>query len=155
MAAPDCLELGVLERLHAQRHAVHPGRPPPPERVIRDVLRIRFEGDLGDRVGGAVPGPDQPTAPEEPETATPEDALAQADELLKEAQEALDANDLGTYQEKVDEAATLIDEALATLAPATRQPAGEPGDADAGSETETEATAPSTAPLETVPVDGG
>jgi uncharacterized membrane protein (UPF0182 family) len=114
-----------------------------------------FEGDLGDRVGGAVPGPDQPTAPEEPETATPEDALAQADELLKEAQEALDANDLGTYQEKVDEAATLIDEALATLAPATRQPAGEPGDADTGSETETEATAPSTAPLETVPVDGG
>jgi uncharacterized membrane protein (UPF0182 family) len=74
-----------------------------------------FEGDLGDRVGSTPTGPDEPSAPEEPDTLTPAEALARADELLEEAQEALEANDLGGYQQKVDEAAVLIDEALREL----------------------------------------
>ena len=67
---------------------------------------------------------------------TPEEVLARADELLREAEAALeDDNDLGEYQAKVDEATALIDEALDALQPATTTPAGEPS---------TDTTAPAT-----------
>nr|MBA3286765.1 hypothetical protein [Acidimicrobiia bacterium] len=47
---------------------------------------------------------------------TPEELLAQADELLAEAQSALrEDGDLGAYQDAVDQAAALVAQALAAL----------------------------------------
>ena len=91
-----------------------------------------FEGDLNDRV-------DQPAEPTD-DTSTPEDTgsgtgsegtptdevdpataldaaqlLDQADALFTEADEALQANDLGTYQDKIDEARSLVAEAVQRL----------------------------------------
>jgi uncharacterized membrane protein (UPF0182 family) len=88
-----------------------------------------YEGDLGDRVGGGSSGETtEPPETEEPTTGTPEEALARADRLLQEAEAALTANgDLGEYQAKVNEAATLIDQALSALEPTTTAPvSGEP-----------------------------
>ena len=78
-----------------------------------------FEGDLGDRVG-AVEEPE-----EERDTAaghgrarrrrSPADLLAEADQLLADADLALEARDLAGYQENVEEAKALIDQALELL----------------------------------------
>ena len=88
-----------------------------------------FDVDLGDRVGagdGSTPE-DQETDDEPGSRRRPRRSSARADELLREAEAALeDDNDLGEYQAKVDEAAALIDEALDALQPATTTPAGEP-----------------------------
>ena len=79
-----------------------------------------FEGDLGDRVGGEVPEEGaEPPETVEPTEGTPAELLAQADELLTEANDALTAGRLGEYQDKVDQAGALIDQALELLQPAT------------------------------------
>jgi hypothetical protein len=60
--------------------------------------------------------------------------LADADELLRDAEDDLRADgDLGAYQTKVKEAATLIEQALSALQPSTTAPAGEPADEGAPS----------------------
>jgi uncharacterized membrane protein (UPF0182 family) len=78
-----------------------------------------FDADLGDRVGapespsdtGAEPPPDGGTEPD----ATAAQLLNEARELLADADAALRAGDLGEYQDKVDQAGTLIDQALEQL----------------------------------------
>jgi uncharacterized membrane protein (UPF0182 family) len=77
-----------------------------------------FEGDLGDRVGaveepedGEPPPPDSGT----PAESTPADLLAQADQLLADADLALESRDLAGYQENVEAAKALIDQALDLL----------------------------------------
>jgi uncharacterized membrane protein (UPF0182 family) len=98
-----------------------------------------YQGDLGDRIGpdeGAPPTPEQPS---EPQTGgTPAELLQQADQLLQEAQAGLTQNgDLGEYQDKVDQAKALVQQALDGLAPTTT-------------------TAPPTsAPTDTAPPSGG
>ncbi|MGI9052805.1 MAG: UPF0182 family protein [Ilumatobacteraceae bacterium] len=76
-----------------------------------------FDADLGDRIGGDTPAVG--TDPEaQPSEGTAEELLAQADELLQEAQEALATEGLAGYEQRVNEAAALIDQALAMLEPA-------------------------------------
>jgi uncharacterized protein len=77
-----------------------------------------FDADLGDRVGaseppdtGAEPPPDGGTEPD----ATAAQLLNEARELLADADAALRAGNLGEYQDKVDQASTLIDQALEQL----------------------------------------
>jgi uncharacterized membrane protein (UPF0182 family) len=72
-----------------------------------------YEGDLGDRVG-ADTGTEE-TPPPETADGTPAELLAQADQLLDEADQALRAGDLGTYQDKVDQSRALIQQALSGL----------------------------------------
>ena len=75
-----------------------------------------FEADLGDRVGveGPEPGTEPPTDPNDP--MSPAELLAQADELLRDAEQALhDGEGLGGYEQRVQEASALIDQALAAL----------------------------------------
>ncbi len=75
-----------------------------------------FEADLGDRVGveGPEPGTEPPTDPNDP--VSPAELLAQADELLRDAEQALqDGEGLGVYEQRVQEASALIDQALAAL----------------------------------------
>jgi hypothetical protein len=74
-----------------------------------------FEADLGDRVGieGADPGAEPPTDPNDP-TSTAE-LLARADQLLQEADEVLATEGLAGYEQRVQEASALIDQALAAL----------------------------------------
>ena len=98
------------------------------------VLFPGFEGDLNDRVEQpAEPTDDDPSEPDdtgsdapgsedtptdEVDPATALDAaqlLEQADALFVEADEALQANDLGTYQDKIDEARGLVAEAVQRL----------------------------------------
>jgi len=79
-----------------------------------------FEGDLGDRVGEpAVTADDPPTGGEPSSTpdasASPEELLAQADTLFREADAALADGNLGEYQTKVDEAAVLVAQAYDLL----------------------------------------
>lgn len=79
------------------------------------------EFDLGDVVGSGDAGPTGDTGDtgDTGEVPTPDTALElleQADTLFDEADAALDARDLGTYQEKVTEAQDLVDQALALLA---------------------------------------
>ena len=104
-----------------------------------------FDVDLGDRVGaGDGSTPEDEETGDQPAATTPEEALARADELLREAEAALeDDNDLGEYQAKVAEATALVNEALNALQPATTTPAGEPS---------TDTTAPATTAPST---DGG
>ncbi len=77
-----------------------------------------FEEDLGDRVG-AVEEPEdgEPPPPESgtPAESTPAELLAQADQLLADADLALEARDLAGYQENVEAAKALIDQALELL----------------------------------------
>jgi hypothetical protein len=101
-----------------------------------------FEGDLGDRVGAGDGSSPEDPEPDEPSSETPEEVLARADDLLREAAAALDDNDLGEYQAKVDEAATLIDGALGTL------------DGSSGEPT-TDSTPPASTPSSTAPASGG
>jgi uncharacterized membrane protein (UPF0182 family) len=79
-----------------------------------------YTGDLGDRIG---PDEDSTPPPEdgEPQTAgTPAELLQQADQLLQDAQQGLTENgDLGEYQDKVDQAKALVQQALDGLVPPT------------------------------------
>ncbi len=83
-----------------------------------------FKGDLGEE----ITEPSEPTTESEPDTTGTEGSasedpaalLAEADALFVEADEALAAGDLGLYQEKIDEARQLIEDAVAILA--TDQP---------------------------------
>lgn len=100
-----------------------------------------FEADVGDRIEGPAPDdegdleplepdepePDEPTEPEpvDPDEPTdpgsafdpgsPEALLAEADRLFDEADDALADGDLGTYQQRIDEARELIAEAVLLL----------------------------------------
>jgi len=76
-----------------------------------------YEGDLGDRVGGDTATPETPDETPDPTASTPEEALFRADELLREAEEVLATGGLAEYEAKVDEAAALIEQALAGLEP--------------------------------------
>jgi uncharacterized membrane protein (UPF0182 family) len=85
-----------------------------------------FQSDVGDEI-------DEPTEPgagtdddtgdsddqaSEPDSGSSDDPVAlleQADAAFAEADEALAAGDLGLYQEKVDEARALIEDAFALL----------------------------------------
>jgi hypothetical protein len=83
-----------------------------------------FKGDLGEE----ITEPSEPTTGSEPDTTEtdgsgsedPAALLSEADALFVEADEALAAGDLGLYQEKIDEARQLIEDAVAILA--TDQP---------------------------------
>ena len=82
-----------------------------------------FEGDLGDRVGGAPledEDDEQGTEAGATEGTAPE-LLARAADLLQEANDALTAGDLGEYQAKVNEAGALVDQALGMLGPPTSE----------------------------------
>jgi uncharacterized membrane protein (UPF0182 family) len=75
--------------------------------------------DEGDSPATTDPGesPDDggPSDDQSPITGTPTELLEEADRLLAEADEALRDGDLGTYQNLVDQAGTLIDLALSQL----------------------------------------
>ena len=68
--------------------------------------------DLGD-VEGVAATPTDPNAP--PDDATAADLLAEADSLFDEAEQALQAGDLGKYQDKVEAARELVQRALDLL----------------------------------------
>jgi uncharacterized membrane protein (UPF0182 family) len=77
-----------------------------------------FDVDLGDRVGPPEPPPEsEPETPPEggTEPATAAEMLSDAKQLLDEADEALRAGELGEYQDKVNQASALIDQALEQL----------------------------------------
>jgi uncharacterized protein len=75
-----------------------------------------FETDIGDVVGDTPPPVDNggvtppPTADQ-----TPADLLDQAEALFADADKALEAHDLATYQAKVDQARGLVQQALTAL----------------------------------------
>ena len=80
-----------------------------------------YTGNLGDRIGaddGSTPPPDDTN---EPQTGgTPAELLQQAEQLLQEAQSGLTQNgDLGEYQDKIDQAKALVQQALADMVPPT------------------------------------
>ena len=77
-----------------------------------------FDEDLGDIVDtGANPeDPDEPDEPDEP-SEDPAELLLQADALFDEADLALRQGDLGTYQQKMNEAQALVERAIGLLAP--------------------------------------
>ncbi len=83
-----------------------------------------YSGDLGDRIGtddGSTP----PTGDtnETPSTGTPAELLQQADQLLQDAQQSLTQDgDLGAYQDKVNQAKALVQQALETMVPSTSAP---------------------------------
>ena len=82
---------------------------------LGEALGQLFPGlnvDLGD-VEGVAATPTDPNAP--PDDATAADLLAQAGELFDEAEQALQAGDLGTYQDKIDAARELVQRALDLL----------------------------------------
>jgi uncharacterized membrane protein (UPF0182 family) len=75
-----------------------------------------FETDIGDVVGDTPPPVDNGGATPPPTTATsPSDLLDQAETLFADADKALEAHDLATYQAKVDEARGLVQQALDAL----------------------------------------
>jgi uncharacterized membrane protein (UPF0182 family) len=88
--------------------------------------------------GDEQPDPDPGTGPtDEPEEDDPEvptgdedvaELLAQADQALAEAEAALEAGDLGTYQDKVDEARDLVDRALGLSGGGTTTTTAQPSD---------------------------
>lgn len=71
-----------------------------------------FAKDIGDVLGEA-PEPTEPGQPTEPSTATPQELLAQADELFRQADAALP--DFARYDELNRQARNLVAEALAQL----------------------------------------
>ena len=83
-----------------------------------------YTGDLGDRIGaddGSTPPPDEPNEPQT--SGTPAELLQQAEQLLQEAQSGLTQNgDLGEYQDKVDQAKALVQQALAGMVPRRPRP---------------------------------
>jgi uncharacterized membrane protein (UPF0182 family) len=66
---------------------------------------------------GTLPGTGEETPPEDtaPSGEEAEDLLAEAQTLFEQADEALADGDLGTYQERVDDAGALVDEAVELL----------------------------------------
>ncbi len=85
-----------------------------------------FRGDLGEEIArpteptgsGTDPSPTDPgvTEPGSESSQDPAELLNQADALFVEADEALAAGDLGLYQAKIDEARSLIADAVEILA---------------------------------------
>ena len=87
------------------------------------------------------PEDEEPSDPEDEVEATVESLLNEANDLMNQAQEALDDGDLGAYQSLVDEARELIAQAVAILSEATSE--GEPADpASPGGEASTTTTEP-------------
>jgi uncharacterized membrane protein (UPF0182 family) len=86
-----------------------------------------FAGDLGDRVGAdGTETPSATTPPGGTTPGTPAELLAKADQLLQDADASLRAGDLGAYQDKVEQAKALIDQALQAMGgttPTTTTPA--------------------------------
>ena len=79
-----------------------------------------FEGDVGDSIGSLVePTPDDPESPADDDApVVPTDAaelLQIADDLFRQADEALADGNLGEYQTKVDEGRRQLDEAIVIL----------------------------------------
>ena len=82
-----------------------------------------FEGDIGDAIDEPTEpgagGDDTENPPPDPDPGTSTDdpvaLLEQANVAFAEADAALEAGDLGLYQEKVDEARELIDDAFAII----------------------------------------
>ena len=83
-----------------------------------------FKGEVGDVIGtsgdgtgtGTDPGTDPGTGTDTPAPdATAAELLARADELFTTAQTALEAGDLGGYQDAINEARTLVGRALTLL----------------------------------------
>ncbi|MGI9030627.1 MAG: hypothetical protein ACR2HP_11680, partial [Ilumatobacteraceae bacterium] len=74
-----------------------------------------FEADLGDRVGSSGPEEGTQPEPESSEGDSPTELLARADELLREAEEVLATEGLAGYEQRINEASALIDQALAAL----------------------------------------
>jgi hypothetical protein len=78
-----------------------------------------FDEDIGDVVGddpgNGVENPDDGTANPPPTDQTPTDLLDQAETLFAEADQALQNQDLATYQAKVEEARALVQQALSAL----------------------------------------
>ena len=73
--------------------------------------------DIGDVVG-TTPTDDGTATPTPPTSdQTPADLLDQADKLFAEADKALEAHDLATYQAKVDQARDLVQQAFDALSP--------------------------------------
>jgi hypothetical protein len=78
---------------------------------------------FGESIGGETPGDggvDGEVPAELPADVT--EALERAQQLFDEADAALRDGDLGTYQEKVDDAQALIDQALEKLAELVEDP---------------------------------
>jgi uncharacterized membrane protein (UPF0182 family) len=88
-------------------------------RSLRDALAEVFAGfnlDVGDRIGGSTTPPDNEPPDDSSEGATAEDLLTDAEQLFDEAEEALrEDGDIGTYQEKTEEARGLVARALQLL----------------------------------------
>jgi uncharacterized membrane protein (UPF0182 family) len=103
--------------------------------IVSDGERSVMKPTLGEAVAGLFPGfdaglldgaattptqgepseqPDEPTTPTGT-GATPADLLARADVLFDEADDLLRAGDLGGYQDKIDQAQALVQQALAAL----------------------------------------
>jgi uncharacterized membrane protein (UPF0182 family) len=91
-------------------------------RTVDEAMADLLDGDDT----GAVANPDvsdpeeeEPTGEETPaapeEGATPEELLADADRLFDQADAALAAGSLGDYQDLVDQARSLLDQALTSL----------------------------------------
>ncbi|CAN5624750.1 UPF0182 family protein [soil metagenome] len=82
---------------------------------LGEALAQLFPGlniDLGDVVGSEA----TPTDPNVPtDDATPAELLQQADDLFSEAEKALQAGNLGSYQEKIEAARELVQRALELL----------------------------------------
>jgi uncharacterized membrane protein (UPF0182 family) len=75
-----------------------------------------FQTDIGDVVGDTPPPVDNGGANPPPTTdKSPADLLDQAETLFADADKALEAHDLATYQSKVDEARGLVQQALDAL----------------------------------------
>ncbi|HEX2786239.1 MAG TPA: UPF0182 family protein [Ilumatobacteraceae bacterium] len=75
-----------------------------------------FQTDIGDVVGDTPPPVDNGGANPPPTTdKSPADLLDQAETLFADADKALEAHDLATYQSKVDEARRLVQQALDAL----------------------------------------
>ncbi len=86
------------------------------------------DGSTTTSTSTTTPGATTPPATGEPsQELTPEQLLVIADQLFAEADTALRAGDLATYQQKIDEAADLVSRArqLLETATSTTQPTGE------------------------------
>jgi hypothetical protein len=74
-----------------------------------------FSTDIGDVVGDTPPPNNGTTNPPPTTDKTPADLLDEAQTLFVDADKALDAHDLATYQSKIDEARALVQQALDAL----------------------------------------
>ena len=119
--------------------------------VIADTLAEAMEEIFGEQpVTREEPG-EEGTVPDEGE-GTPsdedtvpsgdeaEELLAEAQGLFDEAQDALADGDLGTYQERVDEAGDLVDEAIELLGGTAASDAGSSSDDTSSDDTSSDTT---------------